>query len=404
MDPKIIKTEVEHKAYLAEVERLAAEDPHPGTPDGDRLELLAKLVEDYEKEKFRFARPDPVAAIKFRMEEKGLKQKDLVAIMGGKNRVSEVLAGKRSLTLSMVRALSDELHIPIDLLIQVSSPSQADEDDLDSMDEARIPIALILRSGQFPEHEATRLTSSAIVQRYLRPKHGPLFLKQTITYGATPSTNKTNLKIWVGRVRELAHQAKRKRGVWRPDTLSVEFLTYVARLSWSETGPRLAQQFLAEKGIALVILPHYPQTKLDGAAMQDQEGAPVIGLTIRHDRLDNFWFTLLHELVHAWKHLPERGMAITDEEVDKGHDGDDAKEAEANRMARDAFIPRALWARSEAYLRPSHESIRELANRLHISPAIVAGRLRHEKSRYAAFGKLVGYRQVRKLFPEVTWS
>ncbi len=404
MDPKIIKTEVEHKAYLAEVERLAAEDPHPGTPDGDRLELLAKLVEDYEKEKFRFARPDPVAAIKFRMEEKGLKQKDLVAIMGGKNRVSEVLAGKRSLTLSMVRALSDELHIPIDLLIQVSSPSQADEDDLDSMDEARIPIALILRSGQFPEHEATRLTSSAIVQRYLRPKHGPLFLKQTITYGATPSTNKTNLKIWVGRVRELAHQAKRKRGVWRPDTLSVEFLTYVARLSWSETGPRLAQQFLAEKGIALVILPHYPQTKLDGAAMQDQEGAPVIGLTIRHDRLDNFWFTLLHELVHAWKHLPERGMAITDEEVDKGHDGDDAKEAEANRMARDAFIPRALWARSEAYLRPSHESIRELANRLHISPAIVAGRLRHEKSQYAVFGRLVGYRQVRKQFPEVVWG
>ena len=404
MDLKIIKTEVEHKAYLAEVERLAAEDPAPGTPDGDRLELLAKLVEDYEKEKFRFARPDPVAAIKFRMEEKGLKQKDLVAIMGGKNRVSEVLAGKRSLTLAMVRALSDELHIPIELLIQESSPSQADEDDLDSMDEARIPIALILRSGQFPEHEATRLTSSAIVQRYLKPKHGPLFLKQTITYGATPSTNKTNLKMWVGRVRELAHQTKRKRGIWRSDTLSEEFLAYVARLSWSETGPRLAQQFLAEKGIALVILPHYPQTKLDGAAMQDQEGAPVIGLTIRHDRVDNFWFTLLHELVHAWKHLPERGMAITDEEVDKGHDGDDAKEAEANRMARDAFIPRALWARSEAYLRPSHESIQELANRLHISPAIVAGRLRHEKSRYAAFGKLVGYRQVRKLFPEVTWS
>ncbi len=404
MDPKIIKTEVEHKAYLAEVERLAAEDPEPGTPDGDRLELLAKLVEDYEKERFRFARPDPVAAIKFRMEEKGLKQKDLVAIMGGKNRVSEVLSGKRPLTLAMVRALSDELRIPTDLLIQESSPAQDDEDEFDSMDEARIPIAHILRSGQFPEHEATRLTTSAIVQRYLKPKHGPLYLKQTITYGATPSTNKTNLKMWVGRVRELAHQTKRKRGVWRPGTLNEEFLTYVARFSWSETGPRLAQQFLAEKGISLVILPHYPQTKLDGAAMQDQEGAPVIGLTIRHDRLDNFWFTLLHELVHAWKHLPELGMAITDEEVDKAHDGDDAKEAEANRLARDAFIPRAQWTRSEAYLRPSHETIQDFANRLHISPAIVAGRLRHEKSQHTVFGKLVGYRQVRKHFPEVIWN
>jgi hypothetical protein len=164
----------------------------------------------------------------------------------------------------MIRALSEELYIPIDLLIQESSPSQADEDDLDSMHEARIPIAHILRSGQFPEHEATLLTTSAIVQRYLKPKHGPLYLKQTITYGATPSTNKTNLKMWVGRVRELAHQTKRKRGVWRPGTLNEEFLTYVARLSWSETGPRLVQEFLAEKGIALVILPHYPQTKLDG--------------------------------------------------------------------------------------------------------------------------------------------
>ena len=403
MDPKIIKTEIEHKAYLAEVERLAAEDPVPGTPGGDRLELLAKLVEDYEKERFRFARPDPVSAIKFRMEEKSLKQKDLVAIMGGKNRVSEVLSGKRPLTLAMVRALSNELHIPIDLLIQESSPAQAGEDDLDSMDEARIPIAHILRSGQFPQHEATRLTTSAIVQRYLKPKHGPLYLKQTITYGATPSTNKTNLKMWVGRVRELAHQTKRKRGVWRSGTVNEEFLTYVAQLSWSETGPRLAQQFLAEKGIALVILPHYPQTKLDGAAMQDQEGAPVIGLTIRHDRLDNFWFTLLHELVHAWKHLPELEMAIADEEVDKGHDGDNAKEAEANRLARDAFIPRAQWTRSEAYQRPSHETIQDLANRLHISPAVVAGRLRHEKSQYAPLGRLVGYRQVRKHFPEVIW-
>jgi len=134
MNPKIIKTEVEHKAYLAEVERLAAEDPESGTPDGDRLELLAKLVEDYEKERFRFPRPDPVAAIKFRMEEKGLKQKDLAAIMGGKNRVSEVLSGKRPLTLAMVRALSEKLRIPTDLLIQESSPLQDDEDELELMD------------------------------------------------------------------------------------------------------------------------------------------------------------------------------------------------------------------------------------------------------------------------------
>ena len=118
IEPKIIKTEDQYRAYLAEVDRLAADDPVPGTPTGDRLELLAKLVEDYEKERFKFKRPDPIAAIRFRMEERGLRQKDLAPMLGGKNRVSEVLAGKRPLTLAMVRALNYSLHISAELLIR----------------------------------------------------------------------------------------------------------------------------------------------------------------------------------------------------------------------------------------------------------------------------------------------
>jgi len=176
----------------------------------------------------------------------------------------------------MVRALSQHLRIPTDLLIQEQGENGPDEseDGLDS--DATIPIAHILRSGQYSDDEATMLTTSNIVDRYLKPKHGPLYLKQTITYGATPATNKTNLKMWVGRVRELAYQGRKERGAWRPHTLNEDFLAYVAKLSWSEKGPRLAQEFLAEKGIALVILPHYPQTKLDGAAMQDEQGAPIL--------------------------------------------------------------------------------------------------------------------------------
>lgn len=84
MEPKIVKTESQYRSYLSEVERLAAEDPAPGTPDSDCLELLAKLVEDYEKEHFQFERPDAISAILFRMEQQGLRQKDLVPILGGK--------------------------------------------------------------------------------------------------------------------------------------------------------------------------------------------------------------------------------------------------------------------------------------------------------------------------------
>ena len=401
MNPRIIKSEQQHREALAEVERLAADDPAMGSAEGDRLELFAKLVEDYEKQKFSFARPDPLSAIRFRMEERGLRQKDLAPILGGKNRVSEVLSGKRALTLGMVRSLSESLHIPAELLVREPAAPYGSDDSDD--DEENIYMPALVKAGFFLNEDISQLTARDVVQRYLKPQRGPLYLKRTITYGATPDTDKTNLRLWVGRVRELALTSRKQRGSWRDGTLSEDFLAYIARLSWSERGPRLAQEFLGEKGIALVLLPVLPHTKLDGAAMLDSEGAPVVGMTLRQDRLDNFWFTLTHELVHAWKHLPEKEWVITDEGIEDGVE-DDAKEAEANRIARDAFIPRAAWKRSEAYLKPSVESIRAFAHKLQIHPAVIAGRLRKERTGYGNFSGLVGQKQVRKHFPEVKWG
>ena len=203
LEPKIIKTEDQYQAYLAEVGRLAADDPAPGTSDGDRLELLAKLVEDYENGRFQFKRPDPIDAIRFRMEEQGLRQKDLALLLGGRNRVSEILAGKRPLTLSAVRALSYALHIPADLLIREPDAPYGVDDDADE-----ISLSLLAKSGWFSDDEMSRLSISDVVQRYIKPKHGPLYLKQTLTFGSTPKTNKTNLKLWVARARELAEKTK----------------------------------------------------------------------------------------------------------------------------------------------------------------------------------------------------
>lgn len=397
LEPKIIKTEEQYQAYLAEVGRLAIDDPVQGTADGDRLELLAKLVEDYEKGRFQFKRPDPIDAIRFRMEEQGLRQKDLALLLGGRNRVSEILAGKRPLTLSAVRALSSALHIPADLLIREPEAPYGVDDDVD-----KISLPLLAKSGWFSDEEISKLTIGDVVQRYLKPKYGPLYLKQTLTFGSTPKTNKTNLRLWVARIRELAENTKSARGTWHSDTLNEQFLVNVAKLSWTDSGPRLAKEFLTEKGIALVVLPALPRTKLDGAAMRGADGAPIIGLTLRHDRLDNFWFTLIHELVHAWKHITDSDIAITDEDIQDEQD-EDAKEAEANNFSREVFIPRSEWKRSDAFLRPSFENVIALANKLHVNPAVVAGRLRREKVGYSALSKLVGYRQVRKWFPEVKW-
>jgi HTH-type transcriptional regulator/antitoxin HigA len=118
MELRIIKTDEQHRRYLEEARRLAKGDPGPESNDGARLELLAKLIDDYERERFTFRKPDSIEAILFRMEEQGLRQADIAAIVGGKNRASEILSRKRPLTLSMVRALHEKLGIPSELLIR----------------------------------------------------------------------------------------------------------------------------------------------------------------------------------------------------------------------------------------------------------------------------------------------
>ena len=115
MTIKPIKTERDRQKALIEIERLW--DAKPGTTAGDRLDVLATLVEAYEQKKFAIAPPDPVEAIKFRMDQLGLKPSDLAKILGGRNRASEVLNKKRNLTVEMMRSLHKHLSIPAESLL-----------------------------------------------------------------------------------------------------------------------------------------------------------------------------------------------------------------------------------------------------------------------------------------------
>ncbi len=115
MTIKVIKTEREHRAALKVIERLW--NARLGTPQGDTLELLATLVESYEEKKQSILPPNPVEAIKFRMEQEGLSNSDLARIVGGRNRASEILNRKRGLSLEMIRNLHRRLRIPAESLI-----------------------------------------------------------------------------------------------------------------------------------------------------------------------------------------------------------------------------------------------------------------------------------------------
>lgn len=114
MNIKPIKTEQDYANTLNKIESLM--DAKPNTLQMDELEVLTTLVEAYEEQHYKIEAPDPIEAIKFRMEQEGLKQKDLISIVGSKSRVSEILNRKRKLTIDMIRNLHSQLHIPIESL------------------------------------------------------------------------------------------------------------------------------------------------------------------------------------------------------------------------------------------------------------------------------------------------
>ena len=149
-------------------------------------------------------------------------------------------------------------------------------------------------------------------------------------------------------------------------------------------------------GIALVIEEHFSKTYLDGAAMFDGH-LPVVALTLRHDRLDNFWFALLHELVHVQRHLGPENLFIADNLEDKVHQ-QTTEEREADEGARDLLIPQAVWLASGLADEPTMEATMALADKLRIHPTIVAGRVRYEADNWRLLSSIKA--DVRRLFAD----
>lgn len=125
MEIKAIRTETDYLVALQEVSGLIDLDPAVDSPEGERLDVLGTLVQAYEAKHYPIDPPDPIEAIKFRMDQSGMTVKDLIPYIGPLNRVYEVLAHKRPLSLNMIRRLSDGLQIPAEILIRESEAIEA---------------------------------------------------------------------------------------------------------------------------------------------------------------------------------------------------------------------------------------------------------------------------------------
>ena len=398
---KPIRTEKDCAAALARIDALM--DARPGSAEFDELDVLADLVELYESKHEPIGYPGSVAAIEFRMEQENLSPRDLIPFLGSRAKVSEVLSGKRAITMPMARALHEHLGIPADVLL--SEPGVAPGDPLADMEWSRFPINAMVKRGWIPDRLNPASNAEEIIRDLIDRAGGPdvaraALYRKNDHVRVNAKMDPYALKAWCWQVLAKAN-GKLPRVSYRRGTVTMDFLRKVARESRSEDGPRQAKDLLAKHGIPLVIVQHLPKTYLDGAALRLGDDRPVIGLTLRYDRIDNFWFCLLHELAHVGRHLDNgQGNAFVDDLTLRRAEGgrEDPRETQADDWAEEALIPEAAWEASAVKDHPTPMSVMNLANALHIHPAVVAGRVRYERRNYRLLSQFVGTGEVRRQF------
>jgi HTH-type transcriptional regulator / antitoxin HigA len=397
---RVIRTADDYQEALAHLQRLLDLAPRKGTRESDELEILTVLIEDYERTRYDTPAPDPVEAIRFRMDQQGLTAKDLIPFIGSKSRVSEVLSGRRSLTLPMIRALSEGLGIPASSLIRASEREGTAE-----LDWKRFPVKELIKRSLIRTaaeiKELVSLVPPALLPGASALEPNPVHFRGGINVRGAQGVDQYALIAWVGII--LQRSMAKPGGIPNFDARRVteNVLRSIASLSAASDGPVQAVDALRQLGIHVVIVPALSRTRVDGFAAKNNRGEPIIGMSLRYDRLDNFWYTLFHELGHIVLHVDTSGGYFIDD-LEIGDLGDDA-EAAADRFASNALVPPREWENSAASKLRAAPAVLALATQLGINPAIVAGRIRYQYRDFRVLNGLVGQGLVRKQFPGIKW-
>jgi HTH-type transcriptional regulator/antitoxin HigA len=306
----------------------------------------------------------------------------------------------------MIRALHEYLEIPAEVLLRQTGASLTETPE--DMDWSKFPLAAMANLGWIEKTRNLKGRAEEIM-RNLIEKAGGFDALPTVLYRKNDDVRQNimmdlyALKAWCYQLLAKARQTPIP-ATYQEGSITEEFARGLVQLSWSKQGPKLAKEYLAKKGVHLIYLPHLPRTHLDGAALNLLDGTPVIGLTLRYDRIDNFWFCLCHELAHVKLHMQHGkddaffdDITLTEVEAVVR----DEKEAEADCWADEVLIPSVVWNSSTIQTQPTPMAVVELAHELKIHPAIVAGRVRKSLRNYRILSHYVGSGEVRKHFEEL---
>ena len=250
-----------------------------------------------------------------------------------------------------------------------------------------------LNTSRLKDEKRLREIVSGLEELLFLPLSAPELFRGAAKLTAQNLTGQLAVLAWLAQVRRTASETD--AAPFDYSSLTSEAIRELVQLSRYDDGPLRAEQWLRSVGIPVVIMSSLPGMKLDGVS-STVDSCPFIALTIRYDRVDSFWFTLLHEIGHVLLHLRDDLDQVFLDDLDESSQ-DDELEAEANAFARDSFVPRHVWRRSDAFKLGTKRAIEELADKLRIHPAIIAGRIRYETGNYTHLSDMVGQGSVRDL-------
>lgn len=375
------------------------------------IENLALQLQDYdalksgkiETLKASSLKELPIILIRARIA-KGLTQLKLAELLGLKEQQIQRYESEEYATanLSRLAEVAKALELNISEVAELRKTEKPI--NIKGLDWSRFPVKEMYYRNWFEGFsgslsEAIENSNELLIEFLGESLNKPIysFAHQRMRLGG--SVDPYGIMVWHCRVINLAKKIKTTKS-FNKSSLTNEWFKKLLKLSCETDGPKKAISYLLDTGIRLVIVPHLSKTYLDGAAILLSDG-PVIGMTLRYDKLSNFWFVLIHELVHVKRHLRRGDIESIFDDLD--NEGVDI-EKEADEDASEILIPKKEWeAALPRYVR-SEESVKEFAKKIGVNQAIVAGKIQKEANNYIILKDMVGQGEVRKLFPEVDFS